>query len=409
MLISGEIKADTPPPPPVAESASLTSDQLDDLVAPIALYPDTLLSQVMVASTYPLEVVQAYQWLQQHPDLKGEALTSAAQQQSWDPSVQALVAFPDVLKRLNEDVGWTTRLGNAFLANQNNVMDAVQRMRLKADQSGKLQSTAQQKVTKATEGGQTVVEIEPTNPQVIYVPVYDPDWVWGPPLYYPYPSWYWYAGYPGPGFWFGTGIFLGTFFVGCCGWGGWGWRFGWYRREVIVNNYFFNRYNFRVHDGDFHGEGPWRHDGFHRLGVAYPDRALATRFRAPVRERPTVDVVRQSFRESAVRVRSAPSEHFGGREISPGVYNHNRSAFAGVEHGTMAREYSNRGYSSLGRARTFGGSAPSGRSGGGQGRGGHSGGGSGGQGGSSGGHGGGWGGQGGGWGGQGGGWGGGRH
>jgi len=126
---------DQPPalPPP---DQTLTPDQLNDLVAPIALYPDPLLSQILVASTYPLELVQAYQWLQRNPGLNGPARTEAAQEQNWDPSIQALVVFPDVLKRLNDDVTWTTNLGNAFLAQQQNVMDAVQRMRQRAQDAG---------------------------------------------------------------------------------------------------------------------------------------------------------------------------------------------------------------------------------------------------------------------------------
>src|SRR5271166_3111575 len=144
---------DQPPalPPP---NQALTPDQLDDLVAPIALYPDPLLSQIMVASTYPLEVVQAFQWQQRNPGLNGPALTQAAQQQNWDPSIQALVVFPDVMKRLNDDVTWTTNLGNAFLAQQNDVMDAVQRMRQKAQQAGKLASTPQLNVVNTNDGGQ---------------------------------------------------------------------------------------------------------------------------------------------------------------------------------------------------------------------------------------------------------------
>src|ERR1700723_1587437 len=138
-----------PPPPPLPPPGqALTPDQLDDLVAPIALYPDELVSQIMVASTYPLEVVEAAQFVQQNPTLKGPALTQAAQQQNWDPSVQALVLFPDVLKQLNSDVTWTTNLGNAFLAQQQDVMDAVQRMRLKAQQAGKLGATPQETGTK---------------------------------------------------------------------------------------------------------------------------------------------------------------------------------------------------------------------------------------------------------------------
>ena len=129
---------------------------MNDLVAPIALYPDPLLSQIMVASTYPLEVVQAYQWLQRIPGLNGPDLTQAAQQQNWDPSIQALVMFPGVLKRLNDDITWTTNLGNAFLAQQQEVMEAVQRMRQRAQQAGKLASTPQENVVTTTDGDQPV-------------------------------------------------------------------------------------------------------------------------------------------------------------------------------------------------------------------------------------------------------------
>src|ERR1017187_1324121 len=133
-------------PPP---GQALAPDQLDGLVAPIALYPDPLLSQILVASTYPLELVQAWQWLQRNPGLTGPALTAAAQDQNWDPSIQALVVFPDLVKRLNQDVTGTTNLGNAFLAQQPDVMDAVQRLRQRAEQSGKLASNAQQTVSTA--------------------------------------------------------------------------------------------------------------------------------------------------------------------------------------------------------------------------------------------------------------------
>src|SRR5271169_5016807 len=186
----GAFAQDQPPAPP-PPGQTLSPDQLNNLVAPIALYPDPLLSQVLVATTYPLEVVQAFQWLQRNPGLTGPGLTSAAQQQNWDASIQALVVFPDVLKRLNDDVSWTTALGNAFLAQQQDVMDAVQRMRQKAQQAGKLQSTPQENVVTTSDGGQPVIEIEPSSPDVIYVPVYDPAWIWGPPLWYPYPRWFW--------------------------------------------------------------------------------------------------------------------------------------------------------------------------------------------------------------------------
>jgi hypothetical protein len=165
--------AQQPPelPPP---NQALTPDQLDDLVAPVALYPDPLVSQILVASTYPLELVQALQWLQRNPGITGAALTQAAEQQNWDPSIQALVVFPDLVKRLNQDITWTTNLGNAFLNQQADVMDAVQRMRLKAQQAGKLSSTPQQTVTTTNDNGQPAIVIQPANPQVIYLPNYDP-------------------------------------------------------------------------------------------------------------------------------------------------------------------------------------------------------------------------------------------
>ena len=161
------------PPPLPPPGQTLTPDQLDDLVAPIALYPDELLSQIMVATTYPLEVVEAFQWQQRNPGLTGAALTQAAQQQNWDPSIQALVVFPDVMKRLNDDVTWTTNLGNAFLAQQQDVMDAVQRMRQRAQQAGKLQSTRLRKPfrPRTNRGGQPYIDTVPArDPDVMYVP-----------------------------------------------------------------------------------------------------------------------------------------------------------------------------------------------------------------------------------------------
>jgi len=195
------------------------ADQLDNLVAPIALYPDPLLGQILVASTYPLEVVEASQWLQRNRNLQGQALLDAAKQQPWDPSVQALVAVPDALAKLNQDIRWTTDLGNAFLAQQADVMSAVQRMRVRAQTNGRLSSTPQQTVTTEEQGGRQVIIIEPANPQVIYVPVYDPYYVWGPPVWGYYPSLY----YPYFGFGFGTGFNLSFCFGNWGGWFGWGW------------------------------------------------------------------------------------------------------------------------------------------------------------------------------------------
>src|SRR5262249_13776832 len=149
----------------------------------IALYPDPLLGQVLAASSYPLEVVEAQQWLQQNRNLSGAQLMDAAKQQNWDPSVQALVAFPDAMSMLTRDVQWTTDLGNAFLAQQRDVMDAIQRMRVRAQQNGRLNSSPQQTVTTQSQDGQDAVVIEPANPQVVYVPSYNPEYVWGPPAW----------------------------------------------------------------------------------------------------------------------------------------------------------------------------------------------------------------------------------
>jgi hypothetical protein len=272
--------------PATAQAQMLPARQLDDLVAPIALYPDPLLSQVLVATTYPLEVVEAQQWLQRNGALKGQALMDAAKQQNWDASVQALVAFPDVLNTLNQDVQWTTALGNAFLAQQSDVMAAVQRMRASAQANGKLTTTPQQTVTTETQGGQTAIDIAPANPQVIYVPEYDPEYIWGPPVWGYYPPLY----YGGLGYGFYPGIDIGLWFGGWggWGWGGWGWGWGpsWFGGGVFLNGGFFNHYGF--HNGflaggygrGFGGRTPWQHDPSHRLGVSYPNGQLSSRYGA---------------------------------------------------------------------------------------------------------------------------------
>jgi Protein of unknown function (DUF3300) len=343
---------EAPPPPPPGQT--LSPDQLDGLVAPIALYPDPLVSQILVASTYPLEVVQAYQWIGRNPGLSGPALTQGAQEQNWDPSVQALVIFPDVMKRLNEDVTWTSDLGNAFLAQQADVMDAIQRMRVKAQQAGKLASTDQQRVVQTSDAGQPVIEIVPANPEVIYVPVYDPAWIWGPPVWYPYPRWYW-PPRPvfgaGVFFGFGSGIAIGTYFGGGWGgWGGWGWHPGWGSRTVIVNNTFINRYNFNsTRIGNVHGTTVWNHDALHRQGVPYANPALAQRYQAPVRQN-----LRTPEAHGAPGFAAQPGERFGNRQVAPSNPNQNHSAFSGIENGQAARAHSDHGFSSLGPARSGG-------------------------------------------------------
>src|SRR5271156_4308060 len=219
-------------PPPIP------NDQLDSLVAPIALYPDPLLAQVLAASTYPLEIVQLQQFLEKHKDLKGQALTDAVQKEDWDPSVQAMSAFPDLVKQMFDGIKWTTDLGNAFLAQQSDVMDAVQRMRVKAEKAGNLKSTEQQTVETKTVENKTVVVIEQANPQVVYVPSYNPVVVYGAPAY-PYYPYVYPPGYVAAGMAISFGVGLA---MGAAWGGGWGYGCGWGgNNNVTINNN--NNYN----------------------------------------------------------------------------------------------------------------------------------------------------------------------
>ncbi len=367
LAVQGGLFAQTPPPAPPPPEApppgqTLAPDQLEDLVAPIALYPDPLLSQILVAATYPLELVQASQWLARNQGLTGAALTQAAQSQNWDPSIQALVVFPNVVKQLNQDITWTTNLGNAFLSQQADVMDAVQRMRAKAQSAGKLASTPQQTVTSMPPGsgpGPPVIEIQPADPQVIYVPTYDPFYIWGPPLYYPYASWY----YPHAYFGFGVGIPIGFYFgVGWGGWGGWGWHPGWGGHTIIVNNNFIHRYNFNAGRGaSLTGRSTWSHDAFHREGVPYSNSALSNRYGATARQ----SLQSRSFAGQSAQTRNpSGSERMGNRQVPSNSPSSNRSAFGGVREGGAARMQSDHGYSSLGAGRSGGGGAPRGGGGG---------------------------------------------
>jgi hypothetical protein len=275
----------------------LSPGQLNSLVAPVALYPDPILSQLLVASTYPLEIVEASQWLAQNSTLKGSQLIAAAAKQDWDASVQALVALPELLRRLNQDIGWTSDLGNAFLAQQQDVMDAVQRMRHKAQDNGALRSTSQQTVTTSTQGDQNFVVIQPTDPQVVYLPEYNPIAVWGPaPEYYPFPPIY-YPPYTGvlaaSAISFGVGMAVGAIWSG--GWGGWGWNSGWGHGNIIVNNN-FNRVNHFNRTNIGNGNN-WAHNPAHRGGVPYNNRNVANRFNgnrgAQVAPRPSVGQTQQ--------------------------------------------------------------------------------------------------------------------
>ena len=260
----------------------IPNDQLDSLVAPIALFPDPLLAQTLAASTYPLELIQLHQWLQKNKTLKDKALADAVAKQPWDPSVQAMAGLPDLVKRLADDIQWTTDLGNAFLAQQSDVMDAVQRMRSKAKDSGNLKSSEEIKVETKVVESKTVVVIEQANPQVIYVPTYNPTVVYGVPIY-PYPPIY----YPPP--YYGAIAFSAGVFMGAAMWGGgWGWGCGWGGggNIYINNNNNFNRINHfqggnRTNIGSGNigsGNSNWQHSPEHRGGTPYSDRATADKF-----------------------------------------------------------------------------------------------------------------------------------
>jgi hypothetical protein len=276
--------APAPSPAPAAGAAAdapakLSADQLDSLVAPIALYPDPLLAQTLAASTYPLEVIQLQQWMSKNKELKDKALADAVAKQPWDPAVQALAAYPEVVKRLADDVQWTTDLGNAFLAQQSDVMDSCQRMRKKAKDKGSLTTTEQQVVeTKVIEKKEVIV-IESSNPEVIYVPSYNPTYVYPPPVY-PYPPVYYPPYTPGAAFFtFSMGVMIGA------AWGGaWG-HCGWGHNDVNINiNNSFNR-NTNIQggnrtnvSGNKGGGNSWSHNSQHRGGAPYADRATASKY-----------------------------------------------------------------------------------------------------------------------------------
>jgi Protein of unknown function (DUF3300) len=252
----------------------LSEGQIEQLVAPIALYPDALLSQVLMASTYPLEVIEAARWSQANSTVKGEALQDAMQSQSWDPSVKALTAVPQTLQMMNDKLDWTQQLGDAFLAQQQQVLAAVQTLRAQAQAEGNLQSTPQQTVTltpapadvAASGGIAQAITIEPVNPDVYYVPVYNPAVAYGSWQYPSYPPFYWSP----PGFVasnvvsFAAGVAVGAAIWGQCDW--------WHNNvNINVNN--FNAFNHTNVTSN-----TWNYNPEHRHGVPYRNASVARRF-----------------------------------------------------------------------------------------------------------------------------------
>ena len=249
----------------------LKSEELDALVAPIALYPDTLLAEVLMASTYPLEVVQADRWATENKNLKGDELKTAVGKQAWDESVKSLVATPSVLTMMSSKLDWTQKLGDAVLAQQADVMDAIQRLRSKAQANKKLSSTKEQKVTVKKEQNKQVIVIEPTVPDTLYVPYYDPAIVYGgwpypayPPYYFPPPA-YIPGAVIGAGIAFGAGYAIGRWASGGNYWGGgvdWGNNNINVNRSVNINNIGNN----------------WQHNPAHRQGVRYNNSSVQQKF-----------------------------------------------------------------------------------------------------------------------------------
>ena len=345
---------DGPAPTQAAEAsrhAQQTPEQLQQLVAPIALYPDSLVAQILAASTFPEQVVEADRWLQAHPDLKGDALGQAVDQQPWDPSVKALTAFPSVLGNMDKNLSWTSFLGDAYYNQGQDVMDAIQVMRQRAQQAGTLKTTPQQTVTTQD----STIIVEPANPEVVYVPAYDPWVVYGDPIV-AWPGWYPYPGiwYDDAFLWFGVGFGIGWF-------GGWGWGWGhwgcdWHNRNV---NYNHNRYYSR--SNTFYNRNNYYRGGGAPSGVNG--------------ERGGVNGERGGAPNAGTRPSNGDTGAGGGVYNRPGAttkpfngdtqaargYGEPRGqsgvhsgAFSGYDHGGEARSYSSRGSAS------FGGGAPRG-------------------------------------------------
>jgi len=319
-----------------------TPEQLQQLVAPIALYPDSLVAQILAASTYPEQVVDADRWVQSHQDLKGDDLARAVDPKPWDASVKALTAFPSVLGNMDKNLSWTSSLGDAYYNQEQDVMDAIQFMRQKAQQAGNLKSTPQQTVTN---DGPSIV-IQPADPEIVYVPAYNPWLVYGYPVV-AWPGWYPYPGiwFGGPSLFFGVGFGIG--FFGGWGWG-WGhWGFDWHNHYAVFD----------------HGRYYSRSTTFYNRGAFYHGEGGRTGFRAGG----------PGGRPGGVYNRPGGESHpFGGDNRAARGYAEPRGqsgthsgGFSGYGHGGEARSYSSRGSASFGGGGRGGFGGGGGRGGGG--------------------------------------------
>jgi hypothetical protein len=379
--------APAPATPPAAASGAtdqsdkFSQEQLDQLVAPIALYPDSLFAQVLMAATYPIDIVQADRWVKANPNLKEKALEDALQKQPWDPSVKALCAAPQVLTMMSEKLDWTQKLGDAFLGQQEDVMKTAQALRAKAVSQGSLKDSKEQKVVTEKIESTTVIKIEPTNPEVVYVPTYNPTVVYGAWPYPAYPPYYYYP----PGYvagaalvGFTAGAIIGGAIWGNCNWGG-------NNVNVNVNRYNnFNKTNI--------SNGNWQHNADRRGAVPYKNQNVANKYNrgggqgAQAREayRGREGGFQQTGARGDAGARAGAMDSRGaggaggGRDFggagggrdSSGM--RNTSAF-NTGSRAQTQNFSNRGSSSMSSARSSGGGARAGggaRGGGGGGRGG---------------------------------------
>jgi hypothetical protein len=337
-------------------------EELDQILAPVALYPDDLLTQVLMASTYPLEIVQADRWTKKNKDLKGDTLAKALEAQPWDPSVKSLVNFPQVLSMMSDNLDLTQKLGDAFLAQQKDVLATVQRLRAKAEASGNLKTTKEQKVVVEKE---TII-IESANPQVVYVPTYNPTVVYGAWAYPAYPPAYYYPppAYATP-YAFAAGVAIGA---------AWGYAWGhsdWHGGDVNVDVNRNANINRNIDRGKYAnqyqgrgqaGQGQWKHDPSHRGGVSYRDQATAGKYNRGTGSAAAKS--REAYRGRADQGRQGlaggSADQFKGRQngaqrggqtgrtgASAGQMNRGGSAFSGMDRsGSATRDFSNRGSSS---------------------------------------------------------------
>jgi hypothetical protein len=360
-----------------------TPENLQQLVAPIALYPDSLVAQILAASTFPEQVVEADRWVQAHPDLKGDALGQAVDQQPWDASVKALTAFPSVLGNMDKNLSWTSSLGDAYYNQEQDVMDAVQVMRQRAQEAGNLNTTPQQTVT----SHDSTIIIEPVSPEVVYVPAYDPWLVYGGPIV-AWPGWY-----PYPGIWYGGpyvsfGIGFGVGYFGGYGWGWHHWGSDWHNRVVIHDhdryysrsNTFYNRNNYYRGGGERGGAGARINEGNRppngnigerggagariNEGNRPPNGNIGERGGAGARinesnRPPNANAVGRGGAENRSGATARPFEGNNnaarGYAEPRGQSGTRSGAFSGYDHGGQTRSFSSRGSASFGGGAARGG------------------------------------------------------